>query len=100
MVPDPFSGAPLPDNQIPASRLDAASLRLQERFYPPPNYGDPDLVVANWRDSLPQTLDKNMFDIRGDHRISDRHSLFDRFSWMQASPKYPSPDPGATQPAA
>lgn len=88
VVRDPFSGAPLPGNQIPASQLNTTSVKIQERFYPLPNYGDPDLVVANWRDSLPQTLDKNMFDIRGDHRISDRHSLFGRFSWMQASPKY------------
>jgi hypothetical protein len=87
-VRDAFSGQPLPGNRIPASLLNPTSLKIQERFYPLPNFGDPDLVVGNWRDSLPQSLDKNMFDVRGDHRFSDRHSVFGRFSWMQASPKY------------
>jgi hypothetical protein len=87
-VRDPLSNQPLPGNRIPASRLNATALKIQERFYPLPNFGPPELLVGNWRDSLSQSLDKNMFDIRIDHHIRSNHAVFGRFSWMEAAPKY------------
>jgi len=40
-IKDPLTGKAFPQNQIPADRINAVSKKIQERFYPLPNYGDP-----------------------------------------------------------
>lgn len=84
VVKDPFTDIPFPDNVIPASRLNSAALKTQERFYPRVNYGDPNSVAGNFRDQAKQALRKEQVDVRIDHQFSARNSLFGRFDAMRA----------------
>lgn len=98
-VLDPLSDQPFPDNRIPANRLNATSLALQERFYPLPNFGNTSVLEnQNHRQdlSLP-AFKQNYYMIRGDHRFSDRDTLMGRYTlqdfktddFMSALPTFP-----------
>ena len=84
VIRDPLSGSPFPRNVIPADRLSQSSLRIQERFYPSPNFGPPDSWQTNWRGTLPSSQFKTLIENRFDHKISDANSLFFRISWNRA----------------
>lgn len=97
---DPTTRQPFPGNRIPTARLNATSLALQNRFYPVPNFGDPNaLPNQNYREnvSLP-ALKQDYYMIRGDHKFSDRDSLMGRYtlqdfksdSFMSALPTIPA----------
>ncbi|MBM3735227.1 MAG: carboxypeptidase regulatory-like domain-containing protein, partial [Acidobacteria bacterium] len=53
-VTDPFANAaPFPNNRIPASRLNATALKIQERYFPLPNFGATDVLTPqNYRQNL------------------------------------------------
>ena len=38
IVRDPFSGNPYPNNTIPAAQINPVSRKIQDRFYPLPNF--------------------------------------------------------------
>lgn len=86
---DPFNrNAPLPGNIIPQSRLNPASLKLQELFYPLPNFGNPNVFAAqNNRQNLDNPkLTNPTFVTRLDHRFNDRASVSGRLTivrWPQ-----------------
>ncbi|HYI97209.1 MAG TPA: carboxypeptidase-like regulatory domain-containing protein, partial [Bryobacteraceae bacterium] len=84
---DPFANnAPFPNNQIPASRLNPVSLKIQERFYPLPNQSGADTFSAlNHRVQLSRQFDPNTYwTTRLDHRFTDRHMIFGRFTWNRS----------------
>jgi hypothetical protein len=88
---DPLAGnQPFPGNRIPATRLNPVSKALQERFYPLPNYGDTSVFASqNFRHQVSRPLDyANYVTARGDHKISDRSSIFGRFSWRAVDYPY------------
>ena len=73
---------PFPNNQIPLQRFDPASLKLIS-FMPAPNVPgsvSPTGVANNYLSNPvePDTTDQG--DVRIDHKISDKDSLFTRFS--------------------
>jgi len=83
-VRDPFAGnTPFPGNRIPASRISPVSQRIQERFWPLPNFGDPNVFASqNHRVQLPRAFDPNTYiTSRQDHRFSDKTAVFARFTW-------------------
>jgi len=83
-VRDPFANnTPFPGNRIPASRISPVSQRIQERFWPLPNFGDPSVFASqNHRVQLSRAFDPNTYvTSRQDHRFSDRTSIFARFTW-------------------
>lgn len=83
-IRDPFgSNQPFPGNRIPASRLNPVSQKIQERFYPLPNFGDPNVFAGqNYRNQLLRPFDPNTYwTTRIDHRFSDRHFVFGRYTW-------------------
>jgi hypothetical protein len=80
-VRDPANNQPFPNNTIPASRFSSVSTRAQERFYQPPNFGAPTLLSQNLRAVVSNAPYWNHFDVRGDHRLNDRNSMYARFSW-------------------
>ena len=80
-ITDPFAGdTPFPGNRIPASRLNPVSLKIQEKFYPLPTEGDPNVHFNNNFRKL-YSLDSGIewyFTERLDHRISDKVLLTGR----------------------
>lgn len=86
-IRDPFNGnAPFAGNVIPASRLNPVSLKIQERFYPLPNFGDTSRINANnHRIQSQRPFDPNTFvTTRIDHRFSDKHFVFGRYIWNRS----------------
>ncbi|MFN0100681.1 MAG: carboxypeptidase regulatory-like domain-containing protein [Bryobacteraceae bacterium] len=81
-VTDPLTGTPFPGNRIPAARLNATALKIQERFYPLPNFGPANqLVTQNYRQNLTSPFaPSNYWTVRGDHRFSDKDSIYGRFT--------------------
>jgi hypothetical protein len=92
-TPVPGGGAtrtPFPGNTIPASRMDPVALELLNR-YPMPNLAG---TANNYRRVAPEDQDQDQFDIRVDHRLSERDRLFGRLSFARdvSDPVTPLPD--------
>jgi hypothetical protein len=100
-IRDPFGGnAPFGGNVIPASRLNPVSRKIQERFYPLPNFGDTTRFVANnHRIQSQRPFDPNTFvTTRLDHRFNDKHFVFGRYIWNRShSRDFDSPLPAIGQ---
>jgi hypothetical protein len=75
---DPFTKVPFPNNVIPSDRIDPISRNVVNAlFVEPNNPGDP---TRNWIQAQPDTTDQYNWSVRVDHLLTDRHSLFGRFS--------------------
>src|SRR5712692_5346281 len=81
VINDPTTNQPFSNNMIPPSRFSGVSAKIQDRFYQAPNFGPPDALVQNLRAAVSNAPYWNHFDVRGDHRINDKNSLYGRFSW-------------------
>jgi hypothetical protein len=72
---------------IPASRINRVSQKLQDYFYPLPNFGPPDLQSGNWRGQrFSQTQGYTRFDdfdIRVDHSFRQRDLIYARASYRR-----------------
>jgi hypothetical protein len=81
-IRNPFTGEVYQDGRIPASAINPVSRQLQERFYPLPNVGDPNTFASqNYSDSISGPSSWNVWpSLRVDHRISQKDSLYVRFS--------------------
>ena len=84
-IRDPFA-----NNTIPASRLDQVARFLIDR-YPLPTVSG---TANNYRRIANETQNQNQFDMRIDHRHSERNQFFSRFSHAQDfnDPVAPLPD--------
>jgi hypothetical protein len=82
---DQFAG-----NRIPQSRIDPVALALLSR-YPSPNLPG---TANNFRRIGNESQDQDQFDVRLDHRLSDRDQVFGRYSYAKdvTSPVSPLPD--------
>jgi hypothetical protein len=87
-IRDPLTGAAFSGNVIPASRLDAVALRVQERFYPLPNFGPPDLLSLNNHVLFDRKQLENRWDARIDQKITDRNMFYVRVGY-RAFPSQP-----------
>ncbi|HTM47115.1 MAG TPA: carboxypeptidase-like regulatory domain-containing protein [Bryobacteraceae bacterium] len=86
-IRDPFAGAaPFAGRIIPASRINPVSKKIQDRFYPQPNFGDASVFTSrNFRTQLLRPFDPNTYwTTRIDHRFSDRHFVFGRYIWNRS----------------
>jgi len=85
-INDPLTGQPFPGNRIPANRIDPVSQKIQDFFYPLPNFGGPDLQSGNWRG---QRFGQNGFtrfdnvDVRVDHTFREKDIVFTRVSYRR-----------------
>jgi hypothetical protein len=66
-----------------ASQINEVSRRIQDRFYPLPNTGDPDVFRArNYVEQKTRPFDPNTYwTTRIDHRFSDKAFVFGRYTW-------------------
>jgi hypothetical protein len=85
---DPSTNTPFPGNRIPANRINGVSQRIQERFYPLPNFGDPnEFTTLNHRILFNNSTQFNNADLRVDQRIGESNMLYGRFGWIQFNNK-------------
>ncbi len=71
-------GTPLDATQVTPSPIAAAGLKY---LFPAPNYGPPDSYANNYQVNFPSPISANQGDLRLDHTISSRQSIFARFSY-------------------
>lgn len=77
-VRDPFPGA-----VIPSTRFDPISARLIN-LYPAPNHpGDEVTGATNYRLSFRDPVRDDGYVVKVDHRFSDRHAIFARYSFRR-----------------
>ncbi len=83
---DPNGNAPFANNTIPGARLNTVSQKIQTRFFPLPNFGDPSqLISQNYRQQVTRPFDPNTYyTARGDHRFSQRTFMFGRWTWNRS----------------
>ncbi len=89
VLKDPFTNAPLPGNRVPASQVVALAPKVLA-FYPLPNFGSTAVQQSgNYRINTAAPILSKQFDIRIDHMLTSKQSVFGRFSWKnqdQTSP--------------
>lgn len=86
VIRDPFNGnAPFPNRIIPLSQINPVSLKIQDKFYPLPNTGDPNFLSSrNFNAVLGRPFDPSTYwTTRLDHRFSERAFIFGRFTWSK-----------------
>ena len=67
---------PFPNNTIPMDRWDPVAKALLDRYPLPTSAG----TTNNYRRAGDETVDQNQFDVRLDHRVSDRGQIFGRLT--------------------
>ncbi|HZT33130.1 MAG TPA: TonB-dependent receptor [Bryobacteraceae bacterium] len=83
---DPLTGAQFPGNQVPASRIAPVSQKVQNFFYPLPNFGPPGLQSGNWRGQFPGQTGFTHFDdfgVRVDQNFSNGDKVYARVSYRR-----------------
>ena len=86
---------PFPGNRIPANRIDPVSQKLVNLF-PTPNVNVlPGFPENNYFTTTSGTSGTKQFDVRVDHRISDKDSIFGSMSWSNNNLINGQPLPGA-----
>jgi hypothetical protein len=84
-----------PGNIIPPSRFDPASKKLMDMF-PAPNQNINDrLPGSNYLPTSPAAQNNDQFDVRIDHRLTEKDSLFGSLSWSNENKTIAPPLPGA-----
>jgi hypothetical protein len=65
--------------------INSVSQRIQERFYPLPNFGDPNIFASqNYREQKSRQFDpQTYYTVRLDHRFSDSSFIFGRWTWAR-----------------
>jgi hypothetical protein len=84
---NPLSGQPFAGNVIPASLINQGTQRWQNRFYPLPNFGAPTSTVGNYRETVPQQIRHDQFDVRLDYAIKSNNNIYARVSYKRSEPR-------------
>jgi hypothetical protein len=78
-IVDPLTGAPFPNNQIPAARINQVDLALQNLLYPLPTTSG---TGTNTFELVPYVSTASRYAVRIDHKINDNNQL--RGTFMRA----------------
>jgi hypothetical protein len=86
---DPLSGAPFPNNQIPAARIDPRSKTLIG-YVPLPNTAGlgPAGTLTNYRWTIGNISDINRWGARIDHRFSGKDSIWVNLNYSKGDPYF------------
>jgi hypothetical protein len=77
------SGAPYPNNQVPASQISSVARLALANLYPLPNTVGPNPITNNFTDNYAAPITSNQGDIRVDQNLGSRQSIFARFSYKR-----------------
>jgi carboxypeptidase family protein len=83
-VKDPVTGAFFTGNVIPPSRINPTAQKVQDYFYPLPNFGPPGLQSSNWIGNFPANTGFNHYDspdARLDQNFGNGDKVFARYSY-------------------
>ena len=86
---------PFANNRIPTSRIDPASAKIASLFPAPSINVLPGFPQNNYFTTTSGTSGVKQFDIRMDHRISDKDNIFGSVSWSERNQLNGQPLPGA-----
>lgn len=85
IVRDPLTGQPFANNQIPSGRINSAASKILA-LYPPPNFGRTDVQTTNnFRENRAAPTRSDQYDIRLDHVLTQKQSVFGRWTWKDIS---------------
>jgi hypothetical protein len=82
---DPTTGQQFPGNKIPANRVNSVSQKIQDKFFPLPNFGDVNTLRSqNYRELKIRGYDPSTYwTTRIDHKLRDKDQLFGRYTWSR-----------------
>jgi hypothetical protein len=75
---NPFTGQPYPGNQLPS--VNQVATNVLNAYYPQPNLNSGNLS-ANYTAVLPSPVTTNLVDVRIDQKLTEKQSVWGRFSW-------------------
>jgi hypothetical protein len=82
-IRNPFTGQPFAGNIIPVGLHNSASVKAQQKLYPLPNFGAPNLAVANFRGSFDRDSRVDKINSRVDYVFSEKHTVHGRFGFTR-----------------
>jgi hypothetical protein len=85
-VNDPLTSAQFPGNRIPADRINPVSQKVQDFFFPAPNFGPAGLQSGNWRGQFPGNTGFTRFDdwgVRIDQNFKNGDRVFVRVNYRR-----------------
>ncbi len=77
-----YDGTPIPCNAVPISPVSANILQY---LMPSPNPAAGDNIVNNYSENLATPISSNQFDVRIDHNLTTKQSIFGRLSYKKRS---------------
>jgi len=84
-VYEPGTNTPFPGNQIPISQISPISLNALKYLFPLPNTGSANSLVNNYVENLPTPISSNQADLRLDHVITSKQTVFARGNYKVRS---------------
>lgn len=89
-VRDPLTGQAFANNRIPDNRISSISKAILT-LYPLPNVSNPDQFrVANYIRNSSSSINSDQYDIRIDHNLTGKQSVFARWTWKEISQDSPN----------
>ncbi|HET8546877.1 MAG TPA: carboxypeptidase regulatory-like domain-containing protein, partial [Bryobacteraceae bacterium] len=89
-IRNPFTGQPYAGNAIPSSEINPVARQILQ-LYPLPNFGNPDVQRAsNFRANRAAPITSYQYDLRIDHVVSPKQSLFTRWTSKNQSATSPN----------
>ena len=82
---DPINAILYPGNIIPQNQISSFATAFLNAWYPLPNYGPAGAVTNNYLASYSVPINSAQFDARIDQKITDKHSVFFRYSFKNRS---------------
>ena len=83
---DPTTGEPFANRLIPSNRISPIAQKLLSQFWPAANTGDLNVSHdTNYVVNKASDINSKQFDIRSDHYLTSKMSVFARFSWKNAT---------------
>ncbi|MGH9327485.1 MAG: TonB-dependent receptor [Terriglobia bacterium] len=78
VITNPLTGQAFPNNQIPSNLISPVSQKLEDFFYPAPNFGPAGLQAGNWRTLFPARNRSSIDPIGGriDYNIDPNDDFF------------------------